>query len=119
MRTAVPVLRSRSFLRSPRRHARTAPAIIHGVSGLPCSAALDRLERMDARIYPIRRELSLVFGIVEETKRTQDTAMLVTAIDAMQDALSRTLDLVEELEDEAHYPGRYVRRGRMSAVQHV
>ncbi|KAA9132381.1 hypothetical protein [Microbacterium caowuchunii] len=74
---------------------------------------------MDARIYTIRRELSLVFGIVEETKRTPDQALMITALDAMQDALSRTLDLVEELEDEAHHPGRYVRRGRMPVVQHA
>lgn len=63
---------------------------------------------MDQQYYAIRRELSLALAAVGEARAMYPDAPLVTAVDALQDVVSRLTDIVETLEKDTRGRLRYV-----------
>ena len=64
---------------------------------------------MEKRMYPIRQGLSTALAHIEDARVMYPDAPLVSALDALQDAVSQLTDLVQELTENRHPPTRYVR----------
>ncbi|WP_460772615.1 hypothetical protein [Microbacterium sp. GXF7504] len=64
---------------------------------------------MDKRLYPIRHDLSAALAHIEDAREMYPDGPVVCALDALQDAVSRLTDLVQEQLDPPRPSARRVR----------